>query len=136
MAYNWQKHIKKPKTDDDFVHYVVNTNTNIIYKFGQNPHYKSTRDCRADGDKQNKIQKRRRQYVKVRADQTLDYKKTAPCSRVHKWISQNYVISCNNYNMALYSQALIRMDKSDGDTKEMWRGIAEKIQDKHPEDLI
>lgn len=136
MAYNWQKHIKNPKTDADFVPFVVNTNTNVIYQFGQNPHYKSSKDCRADGEKQTKIQKRRRQYVKLRQDGTYDYKKTAPCSRVHKWISQNYVIPCHTYNKALYHQAILRMDKTDGEQREVQRAIALNIQNLHPEELI
>ena len=141
MAYNWKKHVKPRKENSEFVPYVLNTNTNTIFEFGENPHYLSSDDGTKDRNgikiARSKKQTRKRQYVKVKSDGELDYNKTQSCQGVSKWLHQEYCIPCRNLNQAVYEQTLIRIDKTtDLNQKDEWRKIAEDLQNKYPEDLI
>ena len=136
--------------NNNFAPYIVNTNTSTIYKHTINLAYKSKEDCIEDGEDRLKSQVKKTQYVKVRSNRKLDYKKTVPDLIVKKWISQKYCIPCRNYNQALYRQAVSRTKKSkeifDLKTGKMidmqsiyikrLNEMIDRISKDHPEDLI
>lgn len=87
--------MKTPHTE-----YVVNTNTNLIFRYVDNELY----ILKAEKPERKNYQTRKRTYCRVKVDQSIDYKKQFPSSRVRKYISQGYFIECKNYNQALYHQ--------------------------------
>ena len=148
MSYNWRKHLKK--NTKDHAPFVVNTNTNIIFKFVENEKYISKKDQYKQLDKngmkiaRTSAESSKYLYVRVKPceivgaeeDSLLDYNKTFPKSRVKKYLTQGYFIECRNYKEAVYHQAILRMEKTDGPAKEEWRIVAENIQNEYPEMLL
>ena len=130
--------------------FIVNKNTNIIFKFVENKHYISKKEYYKRMGK-NGLKRARTSsesskflYVKVKPcnmtsveeDGLLDYKKTFKSSDVEKYLNKGYFIECRNYKEALYHQALLRMEKSNSPAKEEWQRVAENIQNEYPEALI
>jgi hypothetical protein len=127
----------------DYPIYVVNTNTNIIFKYVENVNYISKKDHLALTNKNGIKQARKSNqstkwvYARVRPTGELDFNKTSKLSVVRKHISQGYVVECKNYTQALYYQAKLRYDKTDVlRNKEEWKEVMERILEESPECLI
>lgn len=121
--------------------FVVNTNTNIIFQYAENPLYIS----KEDGREKNKHKKKARTgnesrkfaYQRVKVDASLDPKKQFPRSRVNKYLAYGYFIECKNLTAARYHQAKLRYEKAtDENTKAELREIMEEIMEKSPHCLI
>jgi len=135
--------MKKP----EFIPYVVNTNTSIIFQHAENPFYKPASEI---DSKREKNQRRKTQYTKVKRNGDLDYKKTTSNQRVQQWLHQGYCVPCRNFNQALYHQALSKVknakkafDLKTGQTIdttnlhiERLNELIERISKESPEDLI
>lgn len=123
--------------------FVVNTNTNIIYKYVENELYISKKDLREQTNKNGlRVARKSNQstkwiYARVKNGEIIDFKKTFPISRVRKYLVDGYFIECKNYQQALYHQAKLRYDKStDERNKQELKEVMERILEESPECLI
>ena len=123
--------------------YVVNTNTNMIFKYVENINHISKKDLNKQTNKngiriaRNGNQSSKWIYARVKQDETLDFKKTFPLSRVRRYTLDGYFIECKNYTQAVYHQAKLRYEKSmNSNTSKEWKEVMEGILEESPELLI
>lgn len=127
---------------ETFPNFVVNTNTNIIFKYCKDvlvtlPEKKSLDLMTGEEHIFSPRSTKKRLYVKMRSNGELDYKSMFSESIFLKNDTKGYFIHCNNLNKAKYHQALLRMEKSSGESStNNWREIAENFQNNFPEDLL